>query len=124
MLEPKIALLHGLIILIEQCLMRAMKSQGGLTRGRGIGEKQRAIWLASLPICADWNHRMQDLCGLAFQSSEQHKEISPARQQRDATDIEKITKEIAICAHTNACVTEVRVSSFESQIFELEFPKF
>ena len=36
-------------LISEQVLMRSMKSSGGLTRGRGMKEKQRLTWLLSLP---------------------------------------------------------------------------
>ena len=32
-------------LIIEQILMRSVKSSGGLTGGRGIGEAQRAQWI-------------------------------------------------------------------------------
>ena len=44
---------------IEQILMRSIKSSGGLTRGRGIGEAQRAQWILSMPACVDYNSDMQ-----------------------------------------------------------------
>ncbi len=40
---------------IEQVLMRSMKTSGGLTRGRGMTEQQRLIWLLSMPACAEVN---------------------------------------------------------------------
>ena len=46
---------------IEQILMRSVKSSGGLTRGRGIGEAQREQWILSMPACADYNSAMQEL---------------------------------------------------------------
>ena len=36
--------------IIEQTLMRSLKSVGGLTRGRGVDDVQRDIWLKSQPI--------------------------------------------------------------------------
>ena len=36
-------------LVIEQVLMRSVKSTGGLTRGRGMGEAQREQWLLSMP---------------------------------------------------------------------------
>jgi hypothetical protein len=41
--------------------MRSVKSSGGLTRGRCIGEAQRAQWILSMPACADNNSAMQEL---------------------------------------------------------------
>ena len=40
-------------LVIEQVLMRSLKTSGGLTRGRGFTEQQRLIWLLSMPACAE-----------------------------------------------------------------------
>ena len=45
-------------LVIEQVLMRSVKSTGGLTRGRGMTENQRALWLYSMPICLQINNAM------------------------------------------------------------------
>lgn len=71
---------------IEQILMRSIKSSGGLTRGRGIGEAQRAQWILSMPACADYNSAMQELTGVGHFTSDQHKEASHARKERDRKD--------------------------------------
>ena len=42
-------------LVIEQVLMRSVKSQGGLTRGRGMNAIQRLLWLLSMPACAHWS---------------------------------------------------------------------
>lgn len=41
---------------IEQVLIRSVKTSGGLTRGRGMGEIQRLVWLLSMPACAEVNN--------------------------------------------------------------------
>ena len=71
---------------IEQILMRSIKSSGGLTRGRGIGEAQRAQWILSIPACADYNSAMHELTGVGYFTSDQHKEASHARKERDRKD--------------------------------------
>lgn len=38
---------------IEQAFMRSIKNTGGLTRGRGMSESQRALWILSIPDCAE-----------------------------------------------------------------------
>ena len=38
-------------LVIEQALMRAVKSRGGLTRGRGIPEAVRLLWVHSSQMC-------------------------------------------------------------------------
>ena len=35
-------------LIIEQVMMRSIKSSGGLTRGRGIAESTRQLWLGSI----------------------------------------------------------------------------
>jgi hypothetical protein len=72
---------------IEQVLMRSVKTAGGLTRGRGIGESQRALWLLSMPSCAEVNQAMQEVTDVGFYTSEQHKEETKARQERDQKDV-------------------------------------
>ena len=41
--------------------MRNLKTSGGLTRGRGMTENQRLLWLLSMPSCAEINFTMQEL---------------------------------------------------------------
>lgn len=72
---------------IEQVLMRSVKTAGGLTTGRGIGERQRALWLLSMPSCAEVNQAMQEVSGVGFYTSEQHKEETKTRQERDQKDV-------------------------------------
>lgn len=60
-------------LMIEQVLMRSIKTTGGLTRGKGMSEIQRLVWLMSMPITADVNDSMQNLTGVNFSTSEQHK---------------------------------------------------
>ena len=76
---------------IEQVLMRSVKTSGGLTRGRGMGETQRLVWLLSMPACAQVNNAMQTLTGVNYQTSEQHKDLTKSRQQRDFKDLQTVT---------------------------------
>ena len=50
-------------LIIEQVLMRSLKTTGGLTRGSGMTEQQRVTWLLSTPACAQTSCAMQDLVG-------------------------------------------------------------
>ena len=45
-------------LVIEQVLMRSLKTTGGLTRGRGMEESQRITWVLSNPICAEVNNAL------------------------------------------------------------------
>ena len=73
-------------LIIEQVLMRSIKTSGGLTRGTGMSETQRNVWLLSLPSRALVNDAMQDLTGVKYESSDQYKDISYSRQIRDVRD--------------------------------------
>ena len=71
---------------IESVLMRSLKTSGGLTRGRGMSEQQRAIWTLSMPACASLNSSMQELTGVHRATGEQHQELSQSRICRDWKD--------------------------------------
>ena len=63
--------------------MRSMMTSGGLTRGRGMTEQQRLIWLLSMPVCAEINRAMLDLTGVSYSTGEETKDISESRKNRD-----------------------------------------
>ena len=73
-------------LVIEQVLMRSMKTSGGLTRGRGMTEQQRLLWLLSMPACAEVNQAMEALTGVNFNTGEQNRDMTEARQARDWKD--------------------------------------
>ena len=54
-------------LIIEQVLMRSVKTTGELTRGRGMSETQRLVRLMSMPPSADIYNSMQNLTGTNFQ---------------------------------------------------------
>ncbi|XP_070180366.1 uncharacterized protein [Littorina saxatilis] len=68
-------------------LMRSLKTTGGLTRGRGMTEAQRTTWLLAMPACADVNRAMQDFTGTTYETSEQHRDMRAASQEKDQADI-------------------------------------
>ena len=77
-------------LVIEQVLMRSMKSGGGLMRGRGMTEQQRVIWSLAKPACAEMNRAMQELTGVSFNSGEQNKDMAQSRQAHDWKDIQTL----------------------------------
>ena len=77
-------------LVIEQVLMRSVKSAGGLTRGRGMADSQRTQWLLSMPACADMNNALQEVTGLEYCTSDQHVEASENRKIRDEQDMQVI----------------------------------
>ena len=52
--------------------MRSVKTRGGLTRGRGMSQAVRHIWVLSLNHCEAVHDAMSSLSGLTVKSSEQH----------------------------------------------------
>ena len=50
-----------------------------------MSEKQRLVWL-SMPTCTEVNCAMQDLTGVQYFISDQHKEMGKSRQIRDTND--------------------------------------
>ena len=77
-------------LVIEQELMRSLKTTGVLTRGSGFTECQRVVWLLSMPICSSYSSKMHDITEKLYLSSDQHKTTSFSRIQRDKNDTEKI----------------------------------
>ena len=74
-------------LIIEQVLMRSLKTTGGLTRGAGMSEIMREIWLLSNSICSMYRLTMEENIGVLFKSSEHHK---TSRINRDHSDRIKI----------------------------------
>lgn len=81
---------HPTDLLIEQVLMRSVKSSGGLTSGRPLTEMQRLVWLLSWPICSLVNASMQNLIGVAYVTIDQHVDSSTARRKRYDADLDKV----------------------------------
>ena len=76
-------------LVIEQTLMRSIKSQGGLTRGKGMKANVRHLWVSSLHYTAGVHEAMTSLTGIKNVSSEQHKEMSTGRKKVDFSDATK-----------------------------------
>lgn len=74
---------------IEQTLMRSIKSQGGLTEGRGMTESVRHLWVLSLSSSANVQSAMMELTGAQIQSSEQHADLGITRRKHDFRDCQK-----------------------------------
>ena len=84
----------GCDLVIEQALMRSLKTSGGLTRGSGMSEHQRALWTLSVPVSSSYSEAMQGFTRQSFVTSEQHKEARASRTRRDREDLEKIADKL------------------------------
>ena len=56
-------------LIIEQVMMRSLKTSGGLTRGRGIEESTRNQWVMTAHKFAAIHENMQELSGIARTTS-------------------------------------------------------
>jgi 5'-3' exonuclease len=88
----------GCDLVIEQTLMKSLKSTGGLTHGSTMTEQQRALWTMSAPIMCEFNTAMQDFNDLSYTTSEQHKDSTDARMERNASDLAKISAKLTSCS--------------------------
>jgi hypothetical protein len=76
-------------LVIEQTLMRSLKSRGGLTRGRGFEENVRHLWVSSINYTAAVHEAMTSLSGVKVGTSEQHLEMGFNRRLSDFEDSRK-----------------------------------
>ena len=77
-------------LIIEQVMMRSIKSRGGLTRGRGMTESVRLCWVYSMHKCAAIHHSMTELTKCYHKTSDQHVELGGSRCLRDFNDVQKM----------------------------------
>ena len=76
--------------MIEQCMMRSIKIQGGLTRGRGMTDTVCLTWIHNMHTCADVHNSMTGLTNLQHKTSKQHIELGKSRIKCDNADFKKI----------------------------------
>ena len=76
-------------LVIEQVMMRSIKSQGGLPRGRGITESVRLQWILSMHKCAGIHEAMTMMTDMKTKASELHIEFGRSRCQRNFQDLLK-----------------------------------
>ena len=76
-------------LVIEQVLMRALKSKSGLTHGRGMDETQRTRWLLTMPDYARISTEMDKLGSCAPLRGN---DIRPSAMIRDHTDTTTVFK--------------------------------
>ena len=61
-------------LFIKSLLMAGLKSTGGLTRGRGLNESTRLLFLISRPICAEISQSIFEIAGLSSDEGDGHRE--------------------------------------------------
>ena len=75
--------------------MRSLKTSGGMTRGGGMSEIQRSLWLLSSPITSKYSMQMEENINVLYTTSEQHatnKYSTKTRIQSDMSDTMKVVE--------------------------------
>ena len=75
---------------IEQTLMRSIKSTGGLTRGRGMNEVSRSVWLLSTPVTSEVSDKIRQVTNVDTNTGAEHTERSESRRNRDISDAKQV----------------------------------
>ena len=71
----------------EQVLMRSIKTNGGLIRGRGLTPSVLAKWVHTMPGTTNVINAMETFSGVTSKHSEQHVKLRESRKSRDITDM-------------------------------------
>jgi hypothetical protein len=74
-------------LVIEQTLMKMVKSRGGLTHGSGLNESVRLVWTECLSHSAAMHEAMSTLVRVDMSKDDHHKEMGKARILRDNKDV-------------------------------------
>ena len=76
---------------VEQVMMKAVKSRGGLTHGRGMTESVRLVWVHSMHKCGTIHRSLKALTGVDECCNElKHVELGQTRLQRDLRDLNEM----------------------------------
>ena len=81
--------------------MRSLKTTGGLTRGSGMSDATRAVWLLANPINSTYSLTMEEIIDVIYTGSEQQKTAIKARMSRDKSDTTKIYDKLRIITPYN-----------------------
>ena len=73
---------------LEQFIMRLLKTSGVMTRGRGITDSTLTRWVHVLPQCVSICNTLETFTSVHSGTSEQHKDLRPVSQSRDKSDID------------------------------------
>lgn len=65
---------------IEETLMRSMKTSGGITRGRGITQSVLSRWILAMPKVVETSENFERFTEKYFYSSEQHANLTTNRR--------------------------------------------
>ena len=98
---------------IEQVMMRAIKSREGLTRGSGLSESVRVLWVYSMHAAAAYHNALINLSKLN-KSKALHNELGESRLQRDFKDLMKIKGWLDMASHDPFDIGSEKLRSLDS----------
>ena len=93
-------------LVIEQVMMRSIKSRGALTRDRGFNESIGHQWIHTAHYCAVIHQTMSSVTKIVSKGSEQHEELGKSRICRDSTDLATIQDWFLRNNSFDECITE------------------
>ena len=68
-------------LIIEQVMMRSLKTRGGITRGGGMSDSVRLVWVGSMHRRVGIHEAMTTLTNMKRNTSEQHVESTMSRRR-------------------------------------------
>lgn len=77
-------------IIIEQSLMKSMKTNGGIARGRSTQESVLSKWVYGMHAMNSVCEELEDLCNIKLDTTDQHVDARDSRVERDITDVTKL----------------------------------
>ena len=95
--------------------MHSIKSNSGLTRGRGISESTHTLWVTALHKCGEVEQAMRTVTKTTRESSEQHVELGRSRRHRDYNDLMKMCQWFD--KNDPFDITDTRLRSLSSGLF-------
>ena len=70
-------------LVIEQTLMRSIKTHDGLTKGQGVSESVRHMWILSINHTSSVHRSMMDLMDMIVKTDNQHLDVTESRRKQD-----------------------------------------
>jgi len=89
--------------IIEQNLMRLLKSCGGMTHGRGITPSSLTKWIHALPKCVPICQSLENFANVHSETSEQHKDLRSSSEMQDHKDYETFLKWLQVHSPFDFC---------------------
>lgn len=75
---------------VEQVLMRSIKTQGGLTHGRGWSESVLTKFVHTAIMLVEVCNEVENFCNVSFEITDQHIDSKESRITRDSMDVRKL----------------------------------